>query len=401
MYPRDESEKHGGATHWTAVLYLLLGGVIAAFQLGKVSPNLAIIQSEFSMSRVSVGLFFSIFSLLGVVTGAFAGGFLSKFSVRRITNYTFGLMIISGICGAFSQTLSIIFISRILEGVCFVAVVVSYPTFISRVAATKDRALALSIWSVFIPLGFSLALLSSILLSPLGSWRYLWILGSIFAIIYLLGTRFHSLIDKNIPYVTKTIPGHYRAFLLNRNFLMLAFIFTVYAFQWITIMAWFPGFLMQKFELSLHDAAFFTALIVLVNIPGNLFGGRLNNNQIHPSIILRIATLIMFISIVGIFGVNFGPVISVMCAIVFSFFAGMVPATLFATVPLFSSSIAQLGGANGMLFQGSALGQLIGSPIVAAFVTYGNGEWEYALVPLLLLSIIQLLLSSSLRSIDH
>ena len=109
----------------------------------------------------------------------------------------------------------------------------------------------------------------------------------------------------------------------------------------------------------------------------------------------------MFSCIIGIFGVKFSPVVSVFCAIVFSFFAGMVPATLFATVPIFSSSITQLGRANGMLFQGSALGQLIGSPIVAVFVTYGNGKWEYAVIPLLLLSIMQFLLSSSLRSTGH
>jgi MFS family permease len=166
-------------------------------------------------------------------------------------------------------------------------------------------------------------------------------------------------------------------------------------------MAWFPMFLIEQFDINSNSSAICTALIILVNIPGNLLGGRLNKIYLRPSKILRIATVIMFSCIIGIFSVKLSPVICVLFAIVFSFFAGMVPATLFATVPIFSSSITQLGGANGMLFQGSALGQLLGSPIVAVFVTYGNGKWEYAVVPLLLFSIIQFLLSSSLRSTGH
>jgi len=225
--------------------------------------------------------------------------------------------------------------------------------------------------------------------------------GSAFSIIYLFGAFFSTLLKKTIPQQPLNTSISYSSIFSNQNYLKLSFLFTVYAFQWITIMAWFPLFLIEQFGLNSNVSAIFTALIVLVNVPGNLLGGRLNKISLRPSKILRIATIIMFSCIVGIFGVKFSPVISVMLAVVFSFFAGMVPATLFATVPVFSSSTVQLGGANGLLFQGSALGQLIGSPIVAAFITYGNGAWEYVLIPLLLLSIMQFLLSSSLRSTGH
>lgn len=401
MHKRGDGKIHSAKTDWSAVFYLLLGGVIAAFQLGKVSPNLPLILTEFNMSKVSAGVFVSIFSLIGVGIGTFAGGILSRFSVNRITFCAFFLLIISGIVAAFSQTLSVIFLCRVLEGVCFVAIVVTYPTCISRLTAPKDQAIAMSMWSVFIPLGFCLSILSSIVLSQFESWRYVWLLGSALSIIYLIGAFISPLLNKSILRHSQHTSIAYRSIFSNKNFIKLSLIFTVYAFQWITIMAWFPMFLIEQFELNSNSSAICTALVILVNIPGNLLGGRLNKSTLRPSEILRIATLIMFSCIIGIFGVTFSPVISVLFAIVFSFFAGMVPATLFATVPIFSSSITQLGGANGMLFQGSALGQLIGSPTVAAFVTYGNGEWEYALVPLLILSIVQFRLSSSLRSNDH
>ena len=401
MHKRSDGKIHSAKTDWSAVLYLLLGGVIVAFQLGKVSPNLPLILTEFNMSRVSAGVFVSIFSLIGVGIGTFAGGILSRVSVNMITFCAFSILIISGIVAAFSQTLSVIFLCRVLEGMCFVAIVVTYPTYISRITAPKDRAIAMSMWSVFIPLGFCLSILSSIVLSHFETWRYVWLVGSAFSIIYLFGAFLSPLLNNSILQHSQHTSIDYRSIFSNKNFIKLSLLFTVYAFQWITIMAWFPMFLIEQFELNSSSSAICTLLIILVNIPGNLLGGRLNKIYLRPSEILRIATVIMFSCIIGIFGVKFSPVISVFCAIVFSFFAGMVPATLFATVPIFSSSITQLGGANGMLFQGSALGQLIGSPIVAVFVTYGNGKWEYAVIPLLLLSIMQFLLSSSLRSTGH
>ena len=80
MHKLSDGKIHSAKTDWSAVLYLLLGGVIVAFQLGKVSPNLPLILTEFNMSRVSAGVFVSIFSLIGAGIGTFAGGILSSLS---------------------------------------------------------------------------------------------------------------------------------------------------------------------------------------------------------------------------------------------------------------------------------------------------------------------------------
>ena len=58
------------------------------------------------MSKVSAGVFVSIFSLIGVGIGTFAGGILSRFSVNRITFCAFFILIISVIVAAFSPCLS-------------------------------------------------------------------------------------------------------------------------------------------------------------------------------------------------------------------------------------------------------------------------------------------------------
>ena len=109
MHQLSDGKIHSAETDWSAVLYLLLGGVIVAFQLGKVSPNLPLILTEFNMSRVSAGVFVSIFSLIGVGIGTFAGGILSRVSVNMITFCAFSKLIISGIVAAFSPTLSLKF----------------------------------------------------------------------------------------------------------------------------------------------------------------------------------------------------------------------------------------------------------------------------------------------------
>lgn len=67
----------------------------------------------------------------------------------------------------------------------------------------------------------------------------------------------------------------------------------------------------------------------------------------------------------------------------FSFWGGLLPPALFTCVPRFAPSIRHVSAGNGMLMQGSALGQFIGAPLVAAAVALGGGDWAWALGPML------------------
>jgi DHA1 family inner membrane transport protein len=385
-------------TSWTNVAIFLAGGTIAAIHIGKVPTALAIIQLEFEMNLILAGLFFSIFSLIGVFLGVSAGSIFTKVASSKIIFSAFAILAICDVAGARTDDLFVLFLSRIFEGLCFVAIAVTFPTYIAFVTNARDRPLALSIWSLFIPIGFAISLTTSSALLSDGNWRDMWTFCAILSCLYLVIA--YIFIPKNTH---KTLSNKnplniIRSVISDLNLLKLSMIFTFYAFQWITIIAWFPSFLVENFNLNLQNAAIFTSLAVIVNIPGNLLGGRLNQLNYKPKRILMFATLAMFVSTCGIFFSTFGPIFAVFSALSFSFFAGLVPSTLFANVPVFSPSREHLGAANGLLFQGSALGQLIGSPVVASFIFFGGGNWTYAGAPLLICASAQLYLSNKLAS---
>ncbi|MBT3926761.1 MAG: hypothetical protein HOF33_07220, partial [Rhodospirillaceae bacterium] len=56
---------------------------------------------------------------------------------------------------------------------------------------------------------------------------------------------------------------------------LLGFIFTLYALQWFAVMTWLPTFLIETQQRSLTNASLFAALVVFVNVAGNLAAGWL------------------------------------------------------------------------------------------------------------------------------
>ena len=171
--------------------------------------------------------------------------------------------------------------------------------------------------------------------------------------------------------------------LRTRGFQLVALVFFAYAFQWVTLMAWLPTFLTESFSADLGFAALMTALVVLANVPGCLFGGWLIRKGWRPAPLILIGTGLMAACTLGIFlpGPSVG--LRVALCLAFSFVGGLIPPANFTCIPRFAPSLRHVSAGNGMLMQGSALGQFIGAPLVAAAVSLGGGNWVYALGPML------------------
>lgn len=74
-------------------------------------------------------------------------------------------------------------------------------------------------------------------------------------------------------------------------------------------------------------------------------------------------------------------------SVVFSFTGGLIPPSLFNTVPRAAPGPRHISVGNGMLMQGSALGQFTGAPLVALAVSLGGGDWRFAVIPMLAASL--------------
>ena len=85
--------------------------------------------------------------------------------------------------------------------------------------------------------------------------------------------------------------------------------------------------------------------------------------------------------------------------LVFSFVGGLQPSALISGTTVHAPTPAQLGATNGLLYQGSQLGQFIGPPAVAIIVT-STGAWDLAGALLLGLTLINIIIIIYIRLLE-
>jgi|TARA_B100000953_G_scaffold273580_1_gene245729 cyanate permease len=147
--------------------------------------------------------------------------------------------------------------------------------------------------------------------------------------------------------------------------------------MWISIMAWLPTFLIGQRGMAVASASLLTAALVAANIPGNLLGTWLLHRRWHGGTIAALAALIMGLSVFVVFDDHFSDILRYGSCLLFSCTGGMLPAAILGTSRLHAPDPQRIGTVNGMVIQGSHLGQFAGPPLIAMVVT-AQGNWESA-----------------------
>jgi predicted MFS family arabinose efflux permease len=127
-------------------------------------------------------------------------------------------------------------LSRFLEGMGFILLVVSAAPLLVAATLPADRATAFSIWTCYMPTGGTLILLiAPLALATLG-WRSLWIGLALYTVLCAL------LVWRYVP--APSFGGQIRPLSLLREsltrpgVLLLCLAFICYVGQWISVMTW-------------------------------------------------------------------------------------------------------------------------------------------------------------------
>ncbi len=389
----DNVSPEGGPaeTRWGVVIVVFLAGIVAAGHIGMLPAALPAIRGELGIDLVTAGWVLSIFSVTAVGLGMLAGGIADRLGHRRIILASFVVLAIGAACGAAIASEIWLLAARALAGFGFVGVVVSAPSLIAQATRRADRRLALGLWGAYMPGGLGLLLLvAPLLLEPLG-WRgFWWVVAGLtllWALVVWLALRhFHP------PAAAKQLDlrawfGDLRQTLGRPGLWWLACCFSVYSLPWMALMAWLPSYLVEQCGLGVALAAHLTVLVVAVNMLGNILGGWLLQRGVPRWRLLAGTGALSLLCGLGIFTEGTPDALRYGLCLIFSGFGGVLPAAALAGAPLFAPSPRHIGGANGMLVQGSAVGQLAGPPIIAMAVSaaggWQGGAWIFAVCGLL------------------
>lgn len=373
-----ESTSTPDKTPWMLVLLLVGAGVVGAFQVGKAPPVLPAIRAELAMSLFLAGWILSALNIIGLVLGSMAGAMADGLGYRRVLIAGLLCQAAGSLTGSWSAGPALLLTTRILEGLGFVSAGVAAPALIFRVTQPRDIRIALSMWSCYVPAGIAMMMVLTPFLTGLLGWRGLWRVNAGFLTAYAL---FVALATRRLAgrsgqrvfrprqiwedmFKTSTSAGP----------LLLATTFSTYALMWLAVMGFFPTLLIEGYGVKPDHASYLTALMVAMNVPGNLTGGWLLQRGFRRSGLVISAVVVMGLCTLTIYSSSLPFFVRYMACLAFSGWGGVLPASVMSGVPVHAPDPRLVGTTNGLIMQGSNLGQVIGPPTLALIVS-ATGGW--------------------------
>jgi len=362
-------------TSWRGIWAVFAGGLVAGAYMTKVPPTLPALRVELGLSLVESTFIVTTFNVLGMLVGMIAGMLGDRFGRKRLSLTGLGLMALGGAFGAAVDNFAPLLASRFIEGVGFIMFAVPAPALMSAMAANaSDRAKALGLWSAYMPSGGTIALLLAPLLIVSWSWRALWL---VFALAAALAAVVMALTVSETPRAKVSSFRLVTESLTQPGNIAMSVLFACYVAQWTSVMVWLPTFLTEH-GASTAGAAVATALMVMVNVPGNLLGGWLLSRGIPRGRLVIAAAVIIALCEIGMLPSALPGDARFVLVLVFSFFAALMPASIFAGLPLHARSPAHIATGTGMVQQASNIGQFFG-PLAIAWIASRFGAWEASL----------------------
>lgn len=160
--------------HFGLIVLLFLAGTLAALQYAKLPWMIPGLQSTVPMTLLEQATLLSFIGVAGVLAGTVATPILSRFGFFR--SLKAGLLV-AAIGSAwplmFHQSHTLLLVGRGIESAAHIAIVISVPTLILRIAASGDQPRAMTLWSTYFTFTFIVTALSAPYLLEAFGWRSL------------------------------------------------------------------------------------------------------------------------------------------------------------------------------------------------------------------------------------
>ncbi|MBI4988770.1 MAG: MFS transporter [Rhodocyclales bacterium] len=366
-------------TAWPAVAAATLCGIVVAMNIGKLPIALPHLRSEFGLTLSEAGWLAAAFSALAIVFGLLIGIIADRAGALRFCLVGLAVSGCGGLLGLADPKGNLLLLSRLIEGLGFLAVSVSAPVLVATASASARIRITMGIWSCYMPAGASLCILLAPPLLERHGWRSLWWL-----VLILLAVSFAAVVLQRQHYRNVSARRHegmtdIRLALHQPVPWLLTLAFAAYALQFFAVVIWLPTFLQEQRALSPGIIALLSALVIAVNVPGNLAGGALLHHHVNRGHLIAAASLVMGLAGLGIFSEGMPDALRYVCCLVLTGVGGVIPVAVLSSSVVLAPTPQQIGTLQGLYLQGSNLGQFAGIPLIAGIVA-ASGQWQSALV---------------------
>ena len=397
-----------------------MAGVCGALHVGKLAPAIATLQQALQISLLEAGFLLSLVQLAGMSLGLALGAAADALGARRSMLTGLCTLALASGLGGFAHGALPLMLLRVAEGFGLMLVVLPAPGLLRALVPSARLSTMLGLWSTYMPLGTTLALLLGPLCLQLLGWRaWWWLLGGLSLLVAgvlaravpaaaaearvksMAGTSglsglpgLSGLSGLSGTFGTSEVAASWQASL--RQTLaapgpwLVAMIFALYSGQWLAVIGFLPTIVapaeltgvfsgMVSGVVSGMASGVFTALAAAANIGGNVAAGRLLQRGVTPQRLLVLGFATMAGAAALAFADTGAPTgLRFVAVLLFSGVGGLIPGTLFTLALRVAPGERALASTVGWVQQWSSLVQFAGPPAVAWLASQvGGWQWTW------------------------
>jgi len=382
---------------WTQVCLVIAAGVVGAAQIGKVAIAIPALREQLDLSLVAVSWIFGAYAILGAFGGLGAGMVVARFPMRAATIAAIALIGIGNLIGAAAHGATLLLVSRMVEGVGFLCLVISGPTLLRNMSLGRHQDIVFACWAAYIPVGTAIMMFVGPSILRTG-WQALWLTNAALA----AGLVVLMLVLRPAPQPTRRAvvkpPLTELAELLKSGGPpLLACAFTLYAIQYYALSTFLPILLVERMGLSLDTAGTISALAVLANGAGNIAAGFILRFGAPLWGIAGAVFVTVGLTGFGVFSPGLPTIVVAAAAALGLAVTALLPASVIASAPRLAPTTGQLALTMGLIQQAAAIGQFAGPVILATWVEHF--DWNGATWLSLAIALVGLIIVAALRRI--
>jgi MFS family permease len=356
----------------TLIIFLLwCAGLGAAAQFGKMSVLFDDLRLDYAgHTAVELGLIVSVVGIVGLVLGTTAGLFVARIGPRRVIIASMMMGAAVSVLQSLGLSYGQMIASRVVEGLSHLGIVVVGPTLIASLAPERHRGFAMTLWSSFFGVSYTLlALFAGAVITRFGVeglyiGHALW-MALLGALLYLV-----------LPADPRSAPATDTAGLLTQHALIYrsaslsapALGFFSYTFLYVAMLTLLPA------EMPVGERALVAVGMPLISIIASMTLGVWLLSKVTAVQLVQIGYLLTipgFVGLAVLWGQGAGMAAS---ALWIAATLGLVQGASFAAVPQIVVLPADRARAAGAIAQMGNLGTTTGTPVLAAILV-GLGPW--------------------------
>ena len=374
---------------------VILAGVVAALQVGKLPPALPVLQAELGVSWVQSGFLLSMVQFAGMALGLVLGLLADRWGLRLCMVLGLGILAVASGSGGWARSPQDLMWLRGLEGLGFLLTSLPAPALIRQLVSPTQLNGMLGLWGAYMPAGTALALLVGPMWIPAWGWPSWWWLFAAASAVMALGLwwvvppdalrRKQAMADILVtdPQAPSTAASgagwgqRIQDTLRAPGPWLVSLTFAFYSGQWLAVVGFLPTIYAQAGVTGAGLGAL-TALAAGVNMLGNVAAGRLLQKGVAPGVLLNLGFAAMALGSALAFGswTQGEPVARYAGVLLFSMCGGLVPGTLFSLAVRLSPHEGTVSTTVGWMQQWSSVGQFAGPPLVA-WLAASVGGWQW------------------------